>query len=143
MFKFLVEELNRIALRKNRVDRTFICTEALNKDIWSKLKNNSNNGKHVIVRQLIETEKQTECKNLINYSTNLVKTEFDHKVSLNRMTKTHKGYTVRMHCTKRKSDCNSNWYVRINVTTCSVIVTCNNPCQHCISTEPSKLKFYL
>ena len=112
----------------------------MNKNIWKNVKTNKSSRYRKIKLQEISEEERTECRRLIDYGINLVATHFDRKISFSSINKTGIGYSIRLHCTKRK--CNT-WYIRINIINNQVNVKSKSLCQHLLSDEPSNIFFCL
>ena len=114
----------------------------MNRELWSQLTNNSKYGNGINVKDLpVGEEKLKECKKIIAYTKNLIKTQFDRSVSFCYMSRTITGYTIHLQCSMSSSGCSSNWSCKINITSNQVSITCNKPCLHLLSTAPSNLLF--
>lgn len=105
--------------------------------MWKKIKNNSKDGER-IKRLSLDEESKTECKKLIDYARNLVKTQFNRKTTFQRITKNVKGYGIRLVCSKNRI-CSTRWPVRFNIPNNIVSVVCNQVCEHQPFDRPGSL----
>jgi len=117
-------------------------SELLNKNIWEKLKNNPKS-LHIKLNEYNETVKY-ELKRIMEYAKNLVLTQYERKTSHPSIKKTLTGYTVQLNCFKRqktkqrKNICKSQWYIRFNIETNELKLTCNYLCNHLLPDNSSK-----
>jgi predicted ATP-grasp superfamily ATP-dependent carboligase len=124
-----------------KVGRSLISSEIkkFNKNIWEKLTNNSNCHTRINPKIISEKEKN-ECKKIVDYAVKLIIAQFDRKTHLRRLVKTLTGYSVKLACTRKRSDCKSDWTFRIKLKTNEVNIINNyGICDHVLSEEPSNL----
>ena len=125
-----------------KLEKSFIFskTNPIDKNIWNKI-TNAIDQKGILRIKLsqVNAAERIECNRIIDYNVNLLAAEFNRKVKFHTISRTPKGYRVKLQCSKNDA-CETYWYIDV-LTNNNVKVNCKCVCGCSISEKSSN--FYL